>query len=379
MRLLACTKMASSTRIAQARAAAGGVALEQFLGAAAGRVAVAALERRDVVVHLVAQVARPERHEQHQHREGELRQAEEVRRRARRSTAATGSTGSSSATTAPTRPLPRGRPEHAARPSRIAVQPARLAQVEQLRQATLAAPGRAAARARSWRSRPRGRSARARAAAASRRRCPGSVLRPGATSLWPTTRVRRQRRVGAAQRRDDPRERRVLRPLVARPRRCPRARCRSRSRCSARGRATGTRPRARRGGGTARTAPPDPSRRTSRCADTRRPAMVAKYGCASGGQAVGEQRVDPRAAELAGRQADAVHDDQLGRLAGRAIVAVGRFDLARAQQPPARRRRRAVRSEVGLGGPVGARSIPPSCPQRALPANTRARAGRAPG
>ena len=74
-----------------------------------------------------------------------------------------------------------------------------------------------------------------------------------------------------------------------------------------------TRRHARRGGGTARTARPRRRGGPAACADTRRPAIVAKYGCASARQRVGEQPVDPRAAELAGRQADAVHDDQLRR------------------------------------------------------------------
>lgn len=44
---------------------------------------------------------------------------------------------------------------------------------------------------------------------------------------------------------------------------------------------------------------------------------------------VREQRVDPRPAELAGRQGYAVHDDELGTAVARAGVAVGRWHLAR--------------------------------------------------
>jgi len=49
---------------------------------------------------------------------------------------------------------------------------------------------------------------------------------------------------------------------------------------------------------------------------------------------IGEQRVDPRSAKFAGRQADAVDDDQIHRRAGRPVVAVGRGSiLGRVQQP----------------------------------------------
>ncbi len=53
------------------------------------------------------------------------------------------------------------------------------------------------------------------------------------------------------------------------------------------------------------------------------------------GQVVGEQPVDPRAAELARRQADAVYHDQIRRHARRSRIAVRRGDLARARQDSA--------------------------------------------
>jgi hypothetical protein len=45
-------------------------------------------------------------------------------------------------------------------------------------------------------------------------------------------------------------------------------------------------------------------------------------------QCVGEQAIDPRPAVLVRRQADAVHEDQLGQHAARALIAVRRGDLA---------------------------------------------------
>ena len=107
IRLLACTKMASSTA---SRSPAPRPAASPSSSSLARRAASSRSPRSsavDVVVDLVAQVARPEREEQHQHRERELRQAEQVRRRARGRATATGSTGSSSASTAAGRRSPR--------------------------------------------------------------------------------------------------------------------------------------------------------------------------------------------------------------------------------------------------------------------------------
>ena len=56
------------------------------------------------------------------------------------------------------------------------------------------------------------------------------------------------------------------------------------------------------------------TRRRGGSADVTRPSsptIVAKYGCTSARQRVGEQPIDPRPAVFARRQADAVHDDQI--------------------------------------------------------------------
>ena len=45
-------------------------------------------------------------------------------------------------------------------------------------------------------------------------------------------------------------------------------------------------------------------------------------------QRAGEEPIDPRAAELPGRQADAVHDEELGRRARWPLVEMGRQHLA---------------------------------------------------
>jgi hypothetical protein len=126
--------------LAQPGAAAGRVGLEELGRAAVGLGAIPPLERSHVVVHLVAQVARPEGDEQYQHGERELRQSEEVpaeevvdqrdghhrqreRQRRRRQLHAAGRAGPA-----------RHRIE-------IAVEPAQLAQVEQLGQAALREQG----------------------------------------------------------------------------------------------------------------------------------------------------------------------------------------------------------------------------------------------
>jgi hypothetical protein len=53
-------------------------------------------------------------------------------------------------------------------------------------------------------------------------------------------------------------------------------------------------------------------------------------------QVAGEQLVDPGAAEIIRRQADAVHDDQLGTVAGGAVVAVRAEHLAHAGEQAGR-------------------------------------------
>ena len=60
---------------------------------------------------------------------------------------------------------------------------------------------------------------------------PGSSLRPGAMSLWPTMRLAVQRGIGCEQRPDQRGERAVLRILEGRAHPCPRARCRWKSHC----------------------------------------------------------------------------------------------------------------------------------------------------
>ncbi len=71
--------------------------------------------------------------------------------------------------------------------------------------------------------------------------------------------------------------------------------------------------RARRAGGTGRTGRSRRRAAPARCADTRRSRHLLEVRMRVRRQRVGEERVDPRAAELARRQADAVHDDQVRR------------------------------------------------------------------
>jgi hypothetical protein len=57
------------------------------------------------------------------------------------------------------------------------------------------------------------------------------------------------------------------------------------------------------------------------------PADLGEIGMALGIEAVSEQGLDVGPAEVAGGQADAVNDDQLGPAAGRPLVVIWRFDL----------------------------------------------------
>ena len=76
-----------------------------------------------------------------------------------------------------------------------------------------------------------------------------------------------------------------------------------------------------------------PSRRISTCADTRAGRDRRESTDARPAAGVGEQPVDPRPAELAGRQADAVHDDEIGHRSRRAARRSGRLaPAARAEQ-----------------------------------------------
>ena len=75
-----------------------------------------------------------------------------------------------------------------------------------------------------------------------------------------------------------------------------------------------------------------PSRRITACADTRSVAIAGEGRVGSRRQIAGEQPIDPRAAEFAGRQADAMNDDQLRLRARRAGIEMRRQHLAHAEQ-----------------------------------------------
>jgi hypothetical protein len=70
------------------------------------------------------------------------------------------------------------------------------------------------------------------------------------------------------------------------------------------------------------------------CAETRSSAISAKLACASARKVAGEQAIDPGPAEFAGRQADAVHDDQCWRNLRRPLIEMRRQYLAYANSRP---------------------------------------------
>ena len=110
----------------------------------------------------------------------------------------------------------------------------------------------------------------------------------------------------------------------------------------------------------------------SECADTRSAAMSRKYG-GIGRQHVREQRIDPRPAELARRQRDAVNDDQLDRHRLRARIVIRREGQRRAaaHQPSAPMRR--LSAVMPLATAAGSAS---SCPVPGSARQHRSEPGR---
>ena len=169
-------------RDAETRAAPSCIALEQLIGTTGRFVPVAALECIDIVVHLVLQVPRTEGKEQDQHGNRELRQPVQVRtqepgkRRHRDHRPEHGEY--------------RGRLVHRSRPSagtargpvEVTIEPAWLAQVQQVREPAFQRErqqqreqAHAGATSSSYRTSAR--------SSGQSKAMPGSVLRPGATSL----------------------------------------------------------------------------------------------------------------------------------------------------------------------------------------------------
>ena len=62
-------------------------------------------------------------------------------------------------------------------------------------------------------------------------------------------------------------------------------------------------------------------------------ADFTEVGMLVGSERIGKQLIDIAAAEASGRQADAMHDDELGHGAARTGIPVGRFDFAHAPYP----------------------------------------------
>ena len=110
--------------------------------------------------------------------------------------------------------------------------------------------------------------------------------------------------------------------------------------------ASSTAPRARRGGGTARTARPRRRARTSTCADTRKSATSAKYGCASAGSWLVNSRSIHGPPKSPGGRLMPCRTIRSAVDARRPVVAVRRRHLSR---PPGQARRRV---EVEARGPV---------------------------
>ena len=255
MRLLAWTKIASS--IASRAPVPCTVGLDSSSSLPRRRASSRSCRSsaRDVVVHLVLEVARAEREQQRQHDERELQQAEQVRFERVRDDEPTGSTGSATSDDGDEQhDRPRAAAECAVGRVEVRVEPAPLAQVQQVRESAFA-DEREQEREQAHAIGARSSSNRTRARSRGQSNASARVgLAAGRDVAVTDDAVGGQRRVGAAQQRDHPTEHRVLRGFVRIVRRCPRARCRSRNRCSARGPARTTPRHARRVARTARTA-----------------------------------------------------------------------------------------------------------------------------
>ncbi len=174
-------------RLANAEAERRRARFEQFLAAKQGFVAIVALEGRSVVIDFVLQVARTEGEQQDEDGERELQQAKQVRIEPVRHQQH-GQYGQRDQATRRKHDRQSGLSRHGAiGPVEIRIEPPPLAQVQHVREAPLAgkreqqreqAHAGATSSSNCTSDRSRGQS----------KAGPGSDLRPGAMSLWPTTR-----------------------------------------------------------------------------------------------------------------------------------------------------------------------------------------------